>query len=323
MLESLDRDMRRRFLAALGGAFGDYNSLNLMTRVEMGERLSSITEPGPMGDVVLALVEWAEEHGQLDDLVRGALASRPRNPMLLGLAPLLLLTGTGVPSLELQGIVLKNNALQDFGSWRGRMAKVENSVCRFEVTVQGTDVRGIGSGFLVAPNLVLTNCHVIDDLFQVGASKPVVRLSATTDAAGVPLPGEAVPLVGKREDWTVCYSPVEELDYALIELPKPSIYEPFPTPQPHGFRQGDVYFILQHPLGAPLKFGSGTFVSATESPPRLNYTTNTEPGSSGSPVFSQGWQPVALHRGSQLGYNLGVPLQAIVEHARAAGKWPQ
>jgi hypothetical protein len=82
-----------------------------------------------------------------------------------------------------------------------------------------------------------------------------------------------------------------------------------------------MYFILQHPMGASLKFGGGTFVSL-EGNTRVNYTTNSEPGSSGSPVFTQGWQPVALHRSGSLAYNSGVPLTTIMADATAVGTWP-
>ncbi len=322
MLKALDKDQRKIFCAALGNAFGDYDDLNLMTRFELDTKLSGITRAGPMDEIVLDLVEWAQMNGRLDDLIQGALAQRPGNPWLRELAPVLVLTATGDPTPQLQGIVLKNNALQDVGVWRAQMAAVEDSVCRFEVTNSANgQVVGVGSGFLIADDVVLTNRHVIEDLKQPNATQPLVRFSARTDASGVEQPGDPYPLEGDDAGWLKGFSPVDALDYALVKLPKGTGRAPVPTPAPYSFQQGDIYFILQHPMGAPLKFGGGTFVSL-EGNSRVNYTTNSEPGSSGAPVFTQGWQPVALHRSGSLAYNSGVPLTTIVADATAAGTWP-
>lgn len=340
MLKELDRNQRKHFCAALAQAFSDYDDLNMMTRFELDTRLASITRAGPLDEVILDVVEWAQMNGQLDALIKGALTQRPGNPWLREIAPLLLLTGSGDPSPELQqlalapngflaapaddsglqGIVLRNNALQDVGKWRARMDESMNCVCRFEVTnLQDNDaVIGIGSGFLIADDLVLTNRHVVEDLRQPGAAKPVVRFDVRTDAEGEQ---QGYPLEGEESNWLKGASPIEALDYAIIQLPRGTGRMPIPTPQPYSYRNGDVYFILQHASGKPMEFGSGTFVGL-EADQRLNYSTNTEPGSSGSPVFTQGWQPVALHREGKLGYNSGVPLMSVVNDARAAGTWP-
>jgi V8-like Glu-specific endopeptidase len=339
MLKELNKGQRKNFCKALGQAFSDYDDLNMMTRLELDTRLATITRAGPLDEIILDVVEWAQMNGQLDALIKGALTQRPGNPWLIELAPVLLLTGTGDPSPELQqlvldpngflaapadnsglqGIVLRNNALQDVGKWRARMDQSMNSVCRFEVTnVQNNAPVGIGSGFLIADDLVLTNRHVVNDFYQENAAQPMVRFDVRTDADGEQA---GFALEGGESAWLKGASPVEALDYAIIKLPRGSGRMPIPTPQPYSYRNGDVYFILQHPSGKPMEFGSGTFVSL-EADKRLNYTTNTEPGSSGSPVFTQGWQPVALHREGKLGYNSGVPLMAVVDDARAAGSWP-
>ena len=49
---------------------------------------------------------------------------------------------------------------------------------------------------------------------------------------------------------------------------------------------------------------------------RLRYRNNTEPGSSGSPVFNFDWQLVALHHAGAAGvepvaYNQGIPIAPI------------
>jgi hypothetical protein len=82
----------------------------------------------------------------------------------------------------------------------------------------------------------------------------------------------------------------------------------------------DPLLIVQHPDGAPLKLAIDTsaFLELNSNRTRMRYTTNTEPGSSGSPVFDLEWNLVALHH---LGdpavdkltpeFNQGVPLDIV------------
>ena len=77
--------------------------------------------------------------------------------------------------------------------------------------------------------------------------------------------------------------------------------------------------IVQHPNGQPLKLAidSEGVIEVTEN--RLRYRTNTEPGSSGSPVFDGRLQLVALHHAgdpdySELHlaeYNQGIPIAKV------------
>jgi V8-like Glu-specific endopeptidase len=57
---------------------------------------------------------------------------------------------------------------------------------------------------------------------------------------------------------------------------------------------------------------------------RLNYRTNTDPGSSGSPAFTMDWDIVALHHSGDPKYlnptyNQGVPIELIRQHIDANG----
>ena len=73
-----------------------------------------------------------------------------------------------------------------------------------------------------------------------------------------------------------------------------------------------------------MKIGGGTMVGLNPAQQRVNYTTNTKPGSSGSPVFTTGWQPVALHCAGSMDetYNMGVPLAVVHADAVKHGFWP-
>jgi hypothetical protein len=309
---------------ALGFAFRSYDELKVMLRAELGQRLSNISAPDAMPIVLNRVIEKAEADGWLEALLMGAIKASPNNPKLRELGPVLLLTGGGEPTQQLQGLVLGNNAVQDVASWRAGIERIEKSVCRLQAnnTRDNDKPFGAGTGFLIADDVLMTNCHVVDFLLQPGAAVPAAQFDFIANEDGTASAGEVIPLEGGKENWLLGSSPVNELDYALIKLPRGTGRPPQPTPKAYGFSAGDVYFIVQHPRGQPMKIGGGTMIGMTPSQLRINYTTNTESGSSGSPVFTTSWQPVALHCAGSNVHNSGVPLAAIYEHARANGYWP-
>jgi hypothetical protein len=84
--------------------------------------------------------------------------------------------------------------------------------------------------------------------------------------------------------------------------------------------------ILQHPRAAPLMLALDTqgVTQRNANKTRVRYTTNSEPGSSGSPCFDMDWGLVALHHygdpaysdpayNDQPVYNQGIPIHMIRE----------
>ena len=55
------------------------------------------------------------------------------------------------------------------------------------------------------------------------------------------------------------------------------------------------YTFIGHPKGGPLSLSIQDNVLIDVKAPKLHYRAPTEPGSSGSPVFNQDWDLVALH----------------------------
>ena len=53
--------------------------------------------------------------------------------------------------------------------------------------------------------------------------------------------------------------------------------------------------IIQHPLGGPKQIAITANQVVNTYDYRLQYTTDTQPGSSGSPVFNDDWKVIALH----------------------------
>jgi V8-like Glu-specific endopeptidase len=356
-MPKLTAEQRRKLHAALVQAFESYDDLAEVTDLYLNERLANISSPAKMPTVVLRLITWGEARGILDRVIEAARNARPENPELTAAAEAIVapggptlaspaVTSTLAPFAQqvenasaaelraqvsappanadrlaareaLQRKVLESVLLFGAAEWRARMAAREATVCRVEFPTH----QGQGTGFLVGPDLVITNHHVLSDFIDDGwdASQICCRFDYQTAADGVKAnAGRSVALAAK---WLVRYSPTTALDYAIVRLAEPVGNEPLDgrpagtsrgwlSPAAQALVAGESIFVLQHPKAAPLKVASGGLVKAEAR--RVYYLANTLNGSSGSPCFSANWELVALHRAGDELANVGVPFAAIV-----------
>ena len=228
--------------------------------------------------------------------------------------------------------------------WQDRLVKIERQVCRVELAGQA-----LGTGFLVGPDTVLTNWHV----FEVARSAGTVgQLGCRFDYARLPngqtQPGQLVMLDAAGGIDTSPYSPaeqtanpdnplptLEQLDYALLRLAS-RVGEQQIDGTPRGWitlpkavvplAADSPILIVQHPEGTPMKLALDTqaVVGLNGNGTRIRYRTNTDPGSSGSPVFTMDWDIVALHHYGDPNwqkplFNQGVPIELIRQHIEKSG----
>lgn len=310
---------------ALVSAFPNYDDLKMMMLFELNERLQKYVERGPMNRVATDLIEWAEAQGKLEALIAGARAKNPGNVALQRFAVEVSLTSDAPPAGRLEAIVLKDLPFQKVNQWRARMVERERTVCRVEMP-EGT---GVATGFLIGKDAVLTNWHVANVLAQkkLQPEQAGVRFDYAAGADGLTVPaGEFYPF---EADWLVDQSQVKDLDFALLRVAgDPGMQIVGETGgtrgwlnyNPHQFSVGEIQLILQHPLAAPLNLSAGAVTAVNSMHKRVTYTANTEPGSSGSPVFTLGWDLVALHHyGEQTG-NMGIPLNYIWQQLEQGNK---
>jgi hypothetical protein len=220
--------------------------------------------------------------------------------------------------------------------WQDRLVKIERQVCRVEL-----EGNALGTGFLVGPDTVLTNWHVFEiaknagKVGQLGCRFDYVRLpNGQTDAGQLVLLDAAGSLDGypysaaeKAGNPDNPLPTMDELDYALMRLASrvgeqqvdgaprgwialPKTVLPLPADAP--------ILIVQHPEGTPMKLALDTqaVVGLNGNGTRIRYRTNTDPGSSGSPVFTMDWDLVALHhygdpKWENPQFNQGVPIELI------------
>lgn len=313
-MEELTAIQREMLIKALLSAFPGYDDLDYMLQLGFNQPLSHVSGPAAMPIVGLRLVQWAESSGELDPLIAAALRQRPKNPKLKALVFELVLNAAPESKPILEAIVAPNVPMQDPVQWRARMERFEQSVCRIEMPTGNP----AGSGFLIAEDLVLTNCHVAAQRQArgVGYTACAARFGAKLDAAGAEQLGEAFAFADMAP---IAESAISALDYAVIRLAASVDRPAIPRPTPHAFEPNDIYFILQHPLGQQMKLSAGTFQSFEPATARVRYTANTNPGSSGSPVFDVAWNPVALHHAGTTSANAGVVLTTVAADAGAAG----
>jgi len=334
-------------------------SLEQMLRMRLDQNLEDIVAEGPMKDIAFDLLSLAERGGWEVDLIREAYRSNPRNTELLkvyqkyGLAPGISVQHAGAATAAAPASVAADGFERtikahlptfDMGVWRERMAVVEGQVCRVEINGNAA-----GTGFLVGPDAVLTNYHVLAGVLA-GKAKPsavTCRFDYKVLSDGTRSEGVSVKL--HHADWRVDDSPfsaaenkgqpdaelptADELDYALVRLERSIGGEPgaprggagaprrgwVPVPDMDGeFAAKMPLLIAQHPDGQPLKLAIDTegIIGLNGNATRVRYATNTEAGSSGSPCFDMNWGLIALHHYGDPAYNhprynQGVPIGAI------------
>lgn len=313
---------------ALMSAFPTPDKLRQMVRRKLNRNLDAFTD-GPLEKRAFELVEAAESEGWTRELIEGARAENKGSPALkhfrldyLGSVQRCLSKG------ELERIVRASGQFEDIVAWREKLAQIELQVCRLELPS-----RPVGTGFLVADDVVLTNYHVVE-------GQDVSMMSARFDhkvlADGTTInSGHVCKVAGPVIDQSP-YSPFDltyprqglpttaELDYALLRLDsKPGgdivagkrrgvIKPPVGAVPTEG-----LIFIVQHPLGRPLQIAFDAILNVNKNLTRISYKVDTEGGSSGSPVFDRNWGLIALHHGGdprmhqQAEFNEGIPIDTI------------
>lgn len=147
---------------------------------------------------------------------------------------------------------------------------------------------GAGTGFMIAPNLLMTNNHVIKG--QQVAEKSNFSFNYQLDINGKECSRQTI---GALQDGAFYTN--EELDYTVVtleEVPdfgKPLIFKS------KLMRRDDRVAIIQHPGGHLKKISiQNNFVAYADNQV-LQYTTSTMLGSSGSPVFDDDFQVIGIH----------------------------
>lgn len=199
------------------------------------------------------------------------------------------------PSGRFERTVGRNDALPFFflenGHARGR------AVCKIEasgVDFQGMEGAWFGSGFLVGPNLLLTNHHVLNS--------PAVAREAWAKFSFERTPGGGLsPVRAFRMDpekLFITSKAVGGLDYTFVWLDGDAHAEFGFIPMERGaftIAPHERANVIHHPKGEPKQVSIQNNELIDFHPVMLHYVSDTEGGSSGSPVMDNAWRLIALH----------------------------
>ena len=207
-------------------------------------------------------------------------------------------------------------------AWLGKGMQVSKSVCRV-VCANGS----MGTGFVIESGYLITNNHVIPDAATAAGAK--IEFNYEADFSGF-LQSQTVYKLDARDFKTSSQKLLDYTKVKIIDNPnKPlsdwgfSEVETAPTLQ-----KGEPLSIIQHPSGGlkQIAFGTNDIIGVWKD--KLFYRIDTEPGSSGSPVFNKDWKVIALHhagrtmregglqindKGDKKGANEGILMAFIVK----------
>jgi hypothetical protein len=314
------------------------------------DRFSKISPPGFTKTFQYRLHELIETARMADwllDLVAAAHERRPKNVELTAIAEDLGLTLAG-PRLDnptgkpLEEIIRENAKFINPAVFREKLPLLEGQVCWIDIPGGG------GTGFLVGPDRVVTNAHVIERLRTGQARWQDVKCRFDYKQAidGTTLDRKKQTEVGldttkwlidrwppSQFDWnpTLGDAGPEEIDCALLQLAEPIGDLPVggntvdsqaqrrgwidAKAAPPPLAAGNQVFLLQHPKGEPLQLAIGTVKEFNASGTRLRYDANSKDGSSGSPCFDANLKLVALHHAFDPAYprkwNQAIPFSLV------------
>ncbi|MBU6342024.1 MAG: trypsin-like peptidase domain-containing protein [Bacteroidetes bacterium] len=174
-------------------------------------------------------------------------------------------------------------------NWLEKALNAGKAVCRV-VCANGD----LGTGFITKDGYLFTNNHVIPT--KESAATARIEFNYELDSAGNVKNRTTYEL--DAQDFL--FSPKEQLDFSRVKI-KDRNDQPLKN---WGFVEfeteaipsvGEAVTIIQHPKGEDKQIALNANEVLGQLNQHLYYTTDTEPGSSGSPVFNKDWKVVAIH----------------------------
>lgn len=213
-------------------------------------------------------------------------------------------------------------------SYLERGVTASHAVGRVDIGDASGRTVGYGTGSLVAPHVLLTNHHVLPDAATAAAS--AIEFDFEDGVDGQP-----------KQSHRFAFAPDalfiadKDFDFALVavDLGVSAVdgYGFNPLIEAEGkVIVGECVTIVQHPSGQRKVVALRENKVVDRDGRMLHYETDTEPGSSGSPVFNDQWELVALHHASvpssaEAGgvINEGIRISQLMAHLReVASKQP-
>ena len=192
--------------------------------------------------------------------------------------------------------IIRGNDLQDV-NYLARGSRASKSIGRVWIRQPSGSLYGFGTGFLIGRNILLTNNHVLENADWADRSEVEFEFERDIDR------NELRGVKFSFEPKTLFYTN-KELDFTVVAVkPKSqnadrdlSEFGSLPLISgPGKALEGEWLSIIQHPGGERKQVCARENQLLKRGDDVLWYSTDTEGGSSGSPVFNNDWVVVALH----------------------------
>lgn len=257
-----------------------------------GLRAVAITFEGKAITTWFNVLDYANRRNKAKDVIEAALGENPGDESLLQVlneAPLVI--AKGPEARDWSGPDNSGTFERLIGSKSTLVPisylEVGLRCARAVVRIKRED-GGLGTGFVTDGNLLITNNHVLPT--SEAAKQSVVQFNYQLMADGTNAAYEEAALdadtlqTSGEDDWSAVRIKGDlPAKWGSLSLRHTEV------------KQGDHVNIIQHPGGGPKQISMSANVVAFVGEGRVQYLTDTLPGSSGSPVFDSRWNVVALH----------------------------
>ncbi len=318
---------RQQLREALTSSFRSHSKLKMFVSDSFDElRLNDIATSTALKVAADDLIEYFEETGDPERLILALYHERPHNPevqQLIGrlqsfLQSKLLLDEAfavdndqplvwtePVEDVQLEAFLPRQLSYEADVGKLCRGLQLANAVCK----ISFSDCDRTGTGVLIAPDLVLTNYHVLSTETVEARSQLEILARSLQFEFGLVSQERNTPVSPDRfavaaSEPVVAWSPVANLDYALLRvdgaIAQAASIQPVPLVPTTQLEPQTSLNILHHPAGNTMQVSLSTngVVKADPQRGRVWYVNRTRGGSSGSPCFTGDWDLVALHHAS-------------------------
>ncbi|ARS39647.1 hypothetical protein CA265_08285 [Sphingobacteriaceae bacterium GW460-11-11-14-LB5] len=268
-------------------------------------------------------LRYAHSNNQVDQLVDTVLQSFPENPYLLAYKEERFQdynTGPDINSIPWKK-KLDENVLEKIMGATSSLLPIKfleqgliaaKAVARIEISY--TTHSELGSGFLIDNNLLVTNHHVIAD-------KDTARLANVAFNYEETLNGNAMEAKLFKLNPDDYFKTSKEDDWTVIGIDGDANTQFGKLKLKNGMSvKGDFVNIIQHPGGRYKQIALYNNIVTYADENIIQYLTDTEPGSSGAPVFNSQWEVVGLHHSGGILVEPGVPQKMLRNEGIAISK---